>query len=73
MGVGNDGDAAGIDVIPITESHSDVIQLGHIEEQVKAIKEGVKDKDGKVLMKPAENLSDDEIKALVAHMKSFKK
>src|SRR6478736_5076104 len=35
----------------------------------KAIKEGVKDKDGKVLMKPAENLSDDEIKALVAHMK----
>ena len=39
----------------------------------KAIKEGVKDKDGKVLMKPAENLSDDEIKALVAHMKSFKK
>lgn len=39
----------------------------------KAIKEGLKDKDGKVLMKPAEDLSDDDIKALVAHMKSFKK
>ena len=39
----------------------------------KAIKEGVKDKEDKTLMKPAENLSDDEIKALVAHMRSFKK
>ncbi len=39
----------------------------------KAIKEGVKDKDGKALMKPAENLSDDDIKALVAFMRTFKK
>lgn len=39
----------------------------------KAIKEGVKDKDGKVIMKPAEDLSDADIKALVAHMRSFKK
>jgi len=39
----------------------------------KAIKEGVKDKEDKTLMKPAENLSDEEIKALVAHMRSFKK
>lgn len=39
----------------------------------KAIKEGLKDKDGKVLMKPAEDLSDDDIKALVALMKAFKK
>ena len=39
----------------------------------KAVKEGSKDKDGKVLMKPAEGLTDDEIKALVAHMRSFKK
>jgi cytochrome c553 len=42
------------------------------EEMFKAIKEGVKDGD-KVKMKPAENLSDDEIKALVAHVRSFKK
>ena len=39
----------------------------------KAIKEGLKDKDGKVVMKPAEGTSDDDIKALVAHMRTFKK
>jgi cytochrome c553 len=38
-----------------------------------AIKEGLKDKDGKVLMKPAEDLSADDIKALVAYMRTFKK
>src|SRR5664279_1574397 len=35
----------------------------------KAIKEGLKDKDGKKLMSPAEGMSDDEIKALVAYMR----
>jgi cytochrome c553 len=39
----------------------------------KAIKEGLKDKDGKVLMRPAEGTSDDDIKALVAYMRSLKK
>jgi len=43
------------------------------EQAIKSIKEGVKDKEGKVLMKPAENLSDDEIKGLVAYMRTFKK
>ncbi len=43
------------------------------EAAIKAIKDGLKDKEDKVLMKPAENLSDDEIKALVGHMRSFKK
>jgi cytochrome c553 len=38
----------------------------------KAIKEGVKADDGKTLMKPAEGLSDDDIKALVAYMRTFK-
>ena len=38
----------------------------------KAIKEGLKDKDGKVLMKPAEDLSDADIKALVDYMRTFK-
>lgn len=38
----------------------------------KAIKEGVKDGD-KTRMKPAESVSDDDIKALVAHVRSFKK
>ena len=43
------------------------------EAATKAIKEGLKDKDGKVLMKPAEGTSDDDIKALVAHVRTLKK
>ena len=39
----------------------------------KAIKEGFKDKEGKVLMKPSEGLSDDDIKGLVKYMRAFKK
>ena len=42
------------------------------EAAMKALKEGLKDKEGKVLMKPVEGLSDDEIKALVQHVRSFK-
>lgn len=40
---------------------------------LKAIKEGLKDKAGKVLMKPTEGVTDDDAKALVAYMKKFKK
>ena len=43
------------------------------EKAFKAIKEGYKDKDGKQQMKPAEGLSDADIKALVAYMRTFKK
>jgi len=39
----------------------------------KAIKEGLKDADGKTLMKPFDTLSDDEIKALVAYVRGLKK
>jgi cytochrome c553 len=39
----------------------------------KSIKEGLKDKEGKSLMKPSEGLSDDDIKGLVAYMRKFKK
>jgi cytochrome c553 len=39
----------------------------------KAIKEGLKDSDGKTLMKPAEDLSDNDIKGLVAYIRAFKK
>jgi len=39
----------------------------------KAIKEGLKDKDGKSLMKPAEGLSDDDVKGLVGYIRAFKK
>jgi cytochrome c553 len=43
------------------------------EAAFKAIKEGYKDKDGKEVMKPSEGLSDEEIKGLVAYMRTFKK
>jgi cytochrome c553 len=39
----------------------------------KSIKEGLKSKDDTTLMKPAEDLSDDDIKATIAYMRSFKK
>src|SRR4051794_37755880 len=39
----------------------------------KAIKEGLKDKEDKTLMKPLEGASDDDIKALIAYMRAFKK
>ena len=50
------------------------VQAALTDDQIaKAIKEGVKDKDGKVVMKPVEGLTDDEIKALVAKVRSLKK
>ncbi len=42
------------------------------EQLLKAIKEGVKDGD-KTRMKPAEGLSEEEMKALVAYVRAFKK
>ena len=43
------------------------------EAGVKAIKDGLKDKEGKQLMKPTEGISDADAKALVAYMRKFKK
>jgi cytochrome c6 len=43
------------------------------EEAFKSIKHGMKDKAGKTLMKAYTNISDDDIKALVAYMRKFKK
>ena len=42
------------------------------EQATKAIKEGIKDGD-KTRMRAAEGLSDDDVKALVAKVRSFKK
>ena len=42
------------------------------EQAFKSIKEGIKDSEGKIKMKPAENLSDDDIKALVALVRTLK-
>ena len=44
------------------------------EQMIKQIKEGMKDKNGKEKMKPfGDKLNEEEIKALVAHVRSFKK
>ena len=43
------------------------------DQAFKAVKEGIKDNEGKIKMKPAEGLSDDDIKALVAHVRTLKK
>ncbi len=42
------------------------------EQAFKAIKEGLKDSDGRTRMKAIEGLSDEEIKALVQHVRGFK-
>ena len=39
----------------------------------KAIKEGLKSAEDKVLMKPFDSLSDEEVKALVAYVRGLKK
>jgi len=43
------------------------------EAAIKAVKEGFKTKEGKVVMKPAEGMSDEDAKAVVAYMRTFKK
>jgi hypothetical protein len=59
------------------KDYSDAKNQGTLkdEEMVKAIKEGVKEKDSdKVKMKGfADVLSDDEVKALVTYFRAFKK
>jgi len=40
---------------------------------LKAVKEGFKSEDGKVLMKPAEGMSEEDMKAVVAYLRTFKK
>ena len=56
--------------------HEQQDKLRKVEEElaaIKAIKEGFKDKDGKQVMKPAEGVTDDDAKAVVAYMRTFKK
>jgi cytochrome c553 len=50
------------------------VQDGFTDEVAfKAIKEGLKDKEGKMQMKAAEGLADDDIKALVKYVRTLKK
>lgn len=50
------------------------VQAAFTDDQAfKALKEGLKDADGKMRMKPTEGLTDDELKALVQHVRGLKK
>ena len=50
------------------------VQASFTDDQAfKALKEGLKDSEGKTRMKPAEGLTDDELKALVQQVRGFKK
>ncbi|MBU6409614.1 MAG: c-type cytochrome [Verrucomicrobia bacterium] len=40
---------------------------------IKAIKEGLKDQNGHLLMRPAKGLSDSQVKDLVAYLRTLKK
>ena len=40
---------------------------------IKAVKEGFKDKDGKVIMKPTEGVTEADAKAIMDYMKTLKK
>ena len=42
------------------------------DDAVKAVKEGLKSDDGKTLMKPFDSLSDDQVKAVIAYVRSLK-
>jgi cytochrome c553 len=57
------------------KDYTDAKVQGEMKDEAafKAIKEGFKDKEGKVLMKPAEGMTDEDIKGLVAYMRTFKK
>jgi len=57
------------------KDYSDAKVLSEMKDDdaAKAIKDGLKDKAGKTLMKPAEGLSDADIKGLVAYMRTLKK
>ena len=49
------------------------VQAGVTDKAIfKSIKEGLK-RDGKTLMKPAEGMSDEDIKGLVGYMRAFRK
>ena len=60
--------------LSIKDYSDTAVQAGFTDEEAfKAIKEGTKDKTGKVRMKAIEGLSDDDIKAMVTYFHSLKK
>ena len=60
-----------LDIADLTDAK---VQANFTDEQAfKAVREGLKDKNGKTTMKPIEGLSDDDITALISVVRAFKK
>jgi cytochrome c553 len=60
--------------LKISDLTDAAVQAQFTDEQAfSAVKEGFKDKDGKVRMKAIEGLSDDDIKAVVQYLRTLKK
>ena len=62
------GKMAGVKDMTTAQYHAELKE----DKAFKSVKEGIKEGE-KIRMKPAEGLSDDEIKALIAHVRTFKK
>jgi len=59
--------------LKILDLSSAQVQAGFKDEDAAdAIKNGKKNQNGKVTMKPIEGLSDDDIKAVIAHLRTLK-
>ena len=72
-GAGGKGDTKMGHKLNISDFTDAKVQAQFTDEQAfAAIKEGLKDKDGKMRMKAIEGLSDDDIKALVQHVRGLK-
>ncbi len=70
-GKGNTKMGHKLGIVDLTEAKA---QANFTDEQAeKAIKDGVKDKTGKITMKAIEGLSADDIKALVPYVRGLKK
>lgn len=73
-GDGGKGDTKMGRKLSITDLTEAKVQERFTDEQAfKAMKEGIKDKDGKQTMKPAEGLSEADMKALVGYVRGLKK
>jgi len=60
-----------LDIADLTDAK---VQANFTDEQAfKAVREGLKDKNGKTTMKAVEKLSDDDIKALIPVVRALKK
>ena len=73
-GEGGKGDTKMGRKLGITDLTDPAVQAKFTDEAaLKAMREGVKDKDGKLSMKPVEGLAEADLKALVGHVRSLRK